>query len=223
MLSGIITALATPFFDGNMDEESLLKLVEHQLKSGVHCLVPCGTTGESPSLSLDEFKRVVQITVEAAKKKVPVIVGAGANSTSKAIELTRYAKSLGADATLQVAPYYNKPCQEGLYRHFKAISEVGLPIVLYNIPGRSAVDILPQTIARLAELPEVVAIKEASGRVARIAELKSECGERLTLLTGDDAQALPSMSIGAQGVISALSNLLPKEMVELYECWQDPC
>ena len=174
-----------------------------------------------PTLSLEEYTRVVGITVETVNKKVPVVAGAGANNTARAVELTQKAKSLGVDATLQVAPYYNKPTQEGLFQHFKAVADVGLPVVLYNIPGRTGIDILPETVARLAELNEIIAIKEASGSITRMAEIKKLCGEKLTLLTGDDAQTLPAMSMGGKGVISVLSNLLPEEMVRLYRNWQE--
>jgi 4-hydroxy-tetrahydrodipicolinate synthase len=220
MLSGIITAIVTPFLNGLLDEKSLSELISFQLDKGVHGIVPCGTTGESPTLSFEEYKRVVGITVETVNKNVPVIAGAGANNTAKAVELTRSAKSLGVDATLQVAPYYNKPTQEGLFQHFKAVAEVGLPIVLYNIPSRCGIDIQPKTVARLTELPEIIAIKEASGSVVQMAEFRKHCGDRLTLLTGDDAQTLPAMCMGGKGVISVLGNLLPQEMVELYRDWQ---
>jgi 4-hydroxy-tetrahydrodipicolinate synthase len=220
MLSGIITAIVTPFLNGLLDEKSLSELISFQLDKGVHGIVPCGTTGESPTLSFEEYKRVVGITVETVNKNVPVIAGAGANNTAKAVELTRSAKSLGVDATLQVAPYYNKPTQEGLFQHFKAVAEVGLPIVLYNIPSRCGIDIQPKTVARLTELPEIIAIKEASGSVVQMAEFRKHCGDRLTLLTGDDAQTLPAMCMGGKGVISVLGNLLPQEMVEMYRDWQ---
>lgn len=221
MLSGVITAIVTPFSNGLLDEKSLSELISFQLEKGIHGIVPCGTTGESPTLSSEEYKRVVGITVATVDKNVPVIAGAGANNTARAVELTRTAKSLGVDATLQVAPYYNKPTQEGLFQHFKAVAEVGLPIVLYNIPGRCGIDIQPKTVARLAELPEIIAIKEASGSIVQMAEFRKHCGDRLTLLTGDDAQTLPAMCMGGKGVISVLSNLLPQEMVELYRDWQD--
>jgi len=220
MLSGIITAIVTPFLNGLLDEKSLSELISFQLDKGVHGIVPCGTTGESPTLSFEEYKRVVGITVETVNKNVPVIAGAGSNNTAKAVELTRSAKSLGVDATLQVAPYYNKPTQEGLFQHFKAVAEVGLPIVLYNIPSRCGIDIQPKTVARLTELPEIIAIKEASGSVVQMAEFRKHCGDQLTLLTGDDAQTLPAMCMGGKGVISVLGNLLPQEMVELYRDWK---
>ena len=221
MLSGVITAIVTPFLNGTVDEKSLSELVSFQLKKGIHGIVPCGTTGESPTLSFEEYKRVVGITVETVNNKVPVVAGAGANNTARAVELTQAAKSLGVEATLQVAPYYNKPTQEGLFRHFKAVAEVGLPVVLYNIPGRTGIDILPETVARLAEIPEIIAIKEASGSISRMAEIKKLCGDQLILLTGDDAQTLPAMSLGGKGVISVLSNLLPEEMVSVYRKWQE--
>jgi len=221
MLSGVITAIVTPFLNGQLDEKSLSELISFQLDKGIHGIVPCGTTGESPTLSFEEYKQVVGITVETVNKKVPVVAGAGANNTAKAVELTRSAKSLGVDATLQVAPYYNKPTQEGLFQHFKAVAEVGLPVVLYNIPGRTGIDIHPETVARLAKIPEIIAIKEASGSIVQMAEFRKHCGDQLTLLTGDDAQTLPAMCMGGKGVISVLSNLLPQEMVELYRDWQE--
>ncbi len=220
MLSGVITAIVTPFSNGQLDEKSLSELISFQLENGIHGIVPCGTTGESPTLSTEEYKRVVGISVETVNKRVPVVAGAGANSTASAIELTRTAKSLGVDATLQVAPYYNKPTQEGIFQHFKAVAKVGLPIVLYNVPGRTGIDIHPRTVARLAVFPEIIAIKEASGNITQMAEIRKYCDDQLTLLTGDDAQTLPAMCMGGKGVISVLSNLLPKEMVELYTTWQ---
>ncbi len=221
MLSGVLTAIVTPFLNGKVDEKSLSELISFQLEKGIHGIVPCGTTGESPTLSFEEYKRVVKITIETVNKKVPVVAGAGANNTARAVELTQVAKDLGVDATLQVAPYYNKPTQEGLFRHFKAVTEVGLPVVLYNIPGRTGIDILPETVARLAEITEIIAIKEATGSITRMAEIKKRCGDQLTLLTGDDAQTLPALCMGGKGVISVLSNLLPQEMVSLYRNWQE--
>ncbi|OEU56469.1 MAG: 4-hydroxy-tetrahydrodipicolinate synthase [Desulfobulbaceae bacterium S3730MH12] len=221
MLSGVITAIVTPFLNNKVDEESLSGLISFQLEKGIHGIVPCGTTGESPTLSIEEYRRVVEISVDTVNKKVPVVAGAGANSTAKAVELTRCAKSLGVDATLQVVPYYNKPTQEGLFRHFKAVAEVGLPVVLYNVPGRTGIDLHPKTVVRLAKLPEIIAIKEASGSITQMAEIRQHCGDQLTLLTGDDAQTLPAMCMGGEGVVSVLSNLLPQEMVEMYRNWQE--
>jgi 4-hydroxy-tetrahydrodipicolinate synthase len=169
---------------------------------------------------MEEHCRVIDITVEAVKKRVPVIAGTGGNSTAEAVELTRHAKESGADATLQVAPYYNKPTQEGLYQHFKAIADaVPLPQVLYNIPGRTSVNMLPETVARLAELPEIVAIKEASGSLPQMAEVMALAGDRITLLAGDDNVVLPVLSIGGKGVISVIANLVPDKLAELIRLW----
>jgi len=182
--------------------------------------VPCGTSGESPTLTFDEYKRVLALTVEIARQRVPVIAGAGSNATAKAVELTRCAKQLGADATLQVTPYYNRPTPEGLYQHFKKVAEVGLPLVLYNVPGRTGTNMTPETVARLSKIPEVASIKEASGDIAQIAEIGRRCGDRLTLLSGDDAMTLPAMSVGGKGVISVISNLLPDQTVAICRAWQ---
>jgi len=220
MFTGIFTAIVTPFINGELDEESLRDLIEFQIAKGIDGIVPCGTTGESPTLGFDEYKRVIGITVEIARKRVPVVAGAGSNATAKAVELTRCTKQLGVDATLQVAPYYNKPTQEGLYQHFKKVAEVGLPLVIYNVPGRTGINITPETVADLSKIPEVAAIKEASGDIAQIAELSRLCGDRLTLLSGDDAMTLPVLSVGGKGVISVISNLLPDKMTEIYRAWQ---
>ena len=220
MFTGIFTAIVTPFINGELDEESLRDLIEFQIAKGIDGIVPCGTTGESPTLGFDEYKRVIGITVEIACKRVPVVAGAGSNATAKAVELTRCAKQLGVDATLQVAPYYNKPTQEGLYQHFKKVAEVGLPLVIYNVPGRTGINITPETVADLSKIPEVAAIKEASGDITQIAEFRRLCGDRLTLLSGDDAMTLPVLSVGGKGVISVISNLLPDKMTEIYRAWQ---
>ncbi len=220
MFSGVFTAIVTPFINGELDEESLRSLVEFQIEKGIDGIVPCGTTGESPTLSFDEYKRVVKITVEVARKRVPVVAGAGSNSTAKAVELTRCAGQLGVDAVLQVTPYYNKPTQEGLYQHFKKVAEVGLPLVIYNVPGRTGIDITPETVAHLSEIPEVIAIKDARSDISQMAEISRLCGSRLVLLSGDDVLTLPVLSVGGKGVISVLSNLLPDKMVETCRVWQ---
>ena len=221
MFTGVFTAIVTPFIKGEVDEESLRDLIAFQIAKGADGLVPCGTTGEAPTLSYDEYKRVVEITVAVARKRLPVVAGAGSNATAKAVEMTRLAKQLGADATLQVAPYYNKPTQEGIYRHIKDVAKVGLPLMLYNIPSRTGVNITPHTAARLSEMSEVVAIKEASGDITQVAEICQQCGDRLTILSGDDALTLPILSIGGKGVVSVISNLLPDKMVELCRAWQE--
>lgn len=208
MFTGAITALISPFRDGELDAQRLKDHVNRQIDQGIEGLVPCGTTGESPTLSHEEHERVIDLTVEAAAGRVPVIAGAGSNSTAEALRLSRHARAAGADATLQVTGYYNKPSQEGMYRHFMAIADaVELPIVLYNIPGRCVVGMTPQTIARLAEHPNIVAVKEATGSMDSASEIARSCD--LTILSGDDSLTLPLMSVGATGVISVLANLLP--------------
>ena len=220
MFKGALTAIVTPFVNGEVDEDGYRDLIEFQIEQGINGLVPCGTTGESPTLSHEEHKRVVEICVEAVNKRVPVIAGAGSNSTKEAIELTEHAKQAGADATLQVTPYYNKPTQEGCYQHFKAIAGVGLPMVIYNIQGRCGINIETPTMARLAELDEVVAVKEASGSIQQMADVYRACGDKMTLLSGDDGVTLPLLSIGGKGVISVLSNLLPAETAKLCTLWE---
>jgi 4-hydroxy-tetrahydrodipicolinate synthase len=222
MFQGSMVAIVTPFKNERVDEERFRQLIEFQIKSGTSAIVPCGTTGESATLSFEEHHRVIDITVEAVRKRVPVIAGTGGNSTSEAIELTAHAKEAGVDATLQVAPYYNKPTQEGLYQHFKAIAEaVPLPQVLYNIPGRTGVNILPATVARLAGLHEVVAIKEASGDLGQMAEVVRLAGDKITLLSGDDNLTLPVLAIGGKGVVSVVANIAPKDSAEMVKSWQD--
>jgi len=222
MFSGSIVAIITPFKDGQVDEEAYRELIEFQIANGTRAIVPCGTTGESATLNVAEHARVIDIAVEAVNKRVPVIAGTGGNSTNEAIELTQHAKKVGADATLQVTPYYNKPTQEGLYRHFKAIAEaVPLPQVLYNVPGRTSVNMLPETVARLAELPEVVAIKEASGNLGQMAEIVRLAGDNITLLSGDDNVTLPVLSLGGKGVISVIANIVPKDSADLVTAWEE--
>jgi len=214
MFSGAITAMITPFRDGRIDEAQLRRNVDAQIDAGVSGLVPCGTTGESPTLSHEEHDKVVEIVVEQAAGRVPVIAGAGSNSTAEALRLTQHAKQVGAAATLQVTGYYNKPSQEGQYRHFMALADqVDLPIVLYNIPGRCVVGLEAETVARLAAHPNIVAIKEATGSLEMASDIASLCD--ITIISGDDALTLPLMSIGGRGVISVLSNLLPDRMAAL--------
>ena len=196
MFTGALTAIVTPFINGELDQESLRGLIEFQIAKGVDGIVPCGTTGESPTLSFEEYRRVVEITVEIASNRVPVVAGAGSNATAKAVELTRCAKQLGVDATLQVTPYYNKPTSEGVYQHFKTVADVGLPLVIYNVPGRTGINITAETVADLSKIPEVIAIKEASGDISQIAEISRICGDRLSLLSGDDTMTLPALSVG---------------------------
>lgn len=217
MFSGAMTAMISPFREGRLDETRLREQIEHQIKGGIDALVPVGTTGESPTLSFDEHKRVIELTVQVAAGRVPVIAGVGANATSEAIELHEFARRAGASAGLSVNPYYNKPTQEGLYRHFMTLADVvKLPIVLYNIPGRTGITMSAQTVARLAKHPNIVAIKEATGSLDMASEIRSLCD--IAILSGDDSLTLPLMSLGAAGVISVLSNLIPgqiKQMVKL--------
>ncbi len=222
MFKGSIVAIVTPFKDGKVDEESYRQLIEFQIENGTSAIVPCGTTGESATLNVKEHARVIDIAVEAVNKRVPVIAGTGGNSTSEAIELTEHAKKVGADATLQVTPYYNKPTQEGLYQHFKAIAKaVPLPQVLYNVPGRTSVNMLPETVVRLAELPEVVAIKEASGNIGQMADIVRLAGDKITLLSGDDNLTLPVLSIGGAGVVSVVANIVPRDTADLVKAWEE--
>ena len=221
MFKGSIVAIVTPFKGGTLDEEAYRELIEFQIENGTSAIVPTGTTGESATLNMEEHARVIDLAVEAVNGRVPVIAGTGGNSTSEAIELTEHAKKVGADATLQVTPYYNKPTQEGLYQHFKAIAEaVSLPQVLYNVPGRTSVNMLPGTVARLAKLPEVVAIKEASGNLGQMAEILSLAGGKITLLSGDDNVTLPVLAIGGAGVISVVANIVPKDTADMIAAWE---
>ncbi|HKT35741.1 MAG TPA: 4-hydroxy-tetrahydrodipicolinate synthase [Nitrospira sp.] len=216
MFSGSIVAIVTPFRNGKVDERTFGDLIEWQIANGTNGIVPCGTTGESATLTHQEHHRVVELTVEAVKGRVAVIAGTGSNSTDEAISLTRHAKESGADGALLITPYYNKPSQEGLYRHYKAVAEaVELPLVLYNIPGRTAVNMLPATVARLAVMKNIVAIKEGSGSVQQASDIAQMCGDRLTVLSGDDPLTLPMMAVGAKGVITVTANVMPKEMAQL--------
>ncbi len=212
---GCITAIVTPFReDGSVDGEALDRLVDEQIAAGVQGIVPCGTTGEAPTLSHEEHRDVIRRVVERAARRVPVVAGCGSNSTEEALALTRFAAEVGADATLQVVPYYNKPTQEGLYRHFEAIARATrLPVVLYNIPGRTGVDMAAATVARLARIDTIQAIKEASGSVDRVSEILDLC--EIDVLSGDDSLTLPMMSVGAVGVISVASNVAPREVAAL--------
>jgi 4-hydroxy-tetrahydrodipicolinate synthase len=216
MFSGSIIAIVTPFRNGKVDERALGDLIEWQIAQGTNGIVPCGTTGESATLTHEEHHRVVKLVVEVVKRRVPVIAGTGSNSTDEAISLTRHAKEAGADGALLITPYYNKPTQEGLYRHYKAVAEaVDIPQVLYNIPSRTGVNMLPATVARLAVMKTIVGIKEGSGSVQQASDIAQTCGDRLTVLAGDDALTLPMMAVGAKGVITVTANVMPKEMAQL--------
>ncbi len=221
MFRGSIVAIVTPFKNGKLDEEAYRELIEFQIEKGTSAIVPTGTTGESATLSMEEHARIVGIAVEAVNKRIPVIAGTGGNNTNEAIELTEHAKRVGADATLQVTPYYNKPTQEGLYQHFKAVAKAApLPQVLYNVPGRTSVNLLPTTVARLAELPEVVAIKEASGNLVQMAELVNLVGDKIALLSGDDNLTLPVLALGGTGVISVVANIVPRDTADMVSAWE---
>ena len=214
MFKGAYTALVTPFNqDESIDYGRLAALVETQVQAGIAGLVPVGSTGESSTLTMAEHIRVIEETVKAARGRVPVIAGTGANSTAEAIELTRHARDVGAHATLQVTPYYNKPNQEGLIRHFSAVAELGLPVILYNIPGRTGREIALDTVAKLGEHPRIVAIKEAGQSVDRVSAIVRR--SRMTVLSGDDSLTLPMMAVGATGVISVVTNLIPAPVVEM--------
>jgi 4-hydroxy-tetrahydrodipicolinate synthase len=207
---GSITALITPFKDGKVDERALQRLVAWQIDQGTHGLVPCGTTGESPTLTHDEHRRVVELCVESAAGRVPVIAGTGSNSTAEAVELTRHAKSAGADGVLVVTPYYNKPTQEGLYQHFKAINDCAeVPIIVYNIPGRSVIDMSVETMARLFKLANIVGVKDATANMARASQQRAALGIEFVQLSGEDATALGFMAHGGQGCISVTANVAP--------------
>lgn len=208
---GVIPALVTPFRDGAVDEVAFVALVERQIASGVHGVVPVGTTGETSTLSHDEHKRVVELCVQTVKGRVPVIAGAGSNSTDEAIELVQHAKAVGADAALVVTPYYNRPSQEGLYRHYEAINNaVQLPVLVYNVPSRASVDIANETLARLAKLPNIIGIKDATGDLVRASMQRVLCGPDWVMLSGDDPTALGYMAHGGHGVISVTANVAPE-------------
>ncbi|MHC4474246.1 MAG: 4-hydroxy-tetrahydrodipicolinate synthase [Planctomycetota bacterium] len=211
MFTGALVALVTPFQDGEIDFETLDELIEFQLENSIDGIVPVGTTGECPTLSHEEHKKVIERVVKAVGGQVPVIAGAGSNSTAEAIELTAFSKKVGADATLQVDPYYNKPTQEGFYQHFKAIAEeVDLPIVLYDIPGRCAAGMTADTVVRLSEVENIVAIKDATGKLDHVSEIACRCN--LTILSGDDSMTLPMAAAGAKGVVSVVANIVPADV-----------
>jgi 4-hydroxy-tetrahydrodipicolinate synthase len=218
MFKGSITALVTPMVNGNLDEEAFRAFVEWQIEEGTHGLVPMGTTGESPTLSHEEHRRVVEICIEVAAGRVPVIAGAGSNNTREAIDLGRFAEQAGADALLVVTPYYNKPNQEGLYQHFKAINDaVGIPIFIYNIPPRSVIDMSVETMARLFELKNIAGVKDATGKIDRISLQRGAMGADFIQLSGDDSTALGVMAHGGHGCISVTSNIAPKLLAEFQE------
>jgi len=211
LFRGVLPALVTPFRDGHVDEDAFVRLVERQIKGGVHGLVPVGTTGETSTLSHDEHRRVVELCVKTAAGRVPVVAGAGSNATDEAIELARHDKTVGADAALVVTPYYNRPSQEGLYAHYRAINDaVQIPVLVYNVPARTSVDISNETLARLAKLPNIVGIKDATGDLARASQQRLACGEGWTMLSGNDDAALGYMAHGGHGCISVTANVAPE-------------
>lgn len=215
-LQGVYTAIITPFSKGAVDFAKFAELVEDQIENGVDGIVPVGTTGESPTLSVEEHMEVIATAVKVAKKRCKIMAGTGGNSTAEAIELTNHARIAGADCSLQVAPYYNKPTQEGLFQHFSTIAnECKIPIVLYNVPGRSGVTIMPETVARLSKNPFILGVKEAGGSAERVSEILSLC--EISVMSGDDSLTLPMMSLGARGVISVASNIIPKKMKQLVD------
>jgi len=215
---GAFVAIVTPFVDGQVDEQGLVDLIEFHIANGTHGIVPCGTTGESATMSHAEHHRVVELTVKTVNGRVPVMAGSGSNSTAEAIDLTRHAKAAGADAVLMVTPYYNRPSQEGLYQHFKAVAEaVDIPIFLYNVPSRTSINMLPSTVARCAEIDNIVGIKEATGNLNQVSELVQLCPEDFTVLSGDDFTAMATVLVGGKGLISVTSNVAPHDMAVMME------
>ncbi len=222
MFRGAITALVTPFRNGRLDEEAYRELIDWQIRQGVDGIVPCGTTGESATLSHEEHNRVIDIAVDEARGRVPVIAGTGSNSTAEAIRLTRHAKEAGADGALLITPYYNKPTQEGLYQHYRRVAEeTKFPLILYNVPSRTGVNLLPETVARLAGIPDVVGIKEATGDLRQVSEVLEKCGDRISVLSGDDFTVLPLLCLGGRGVISVVSNVAPADMAGMVRAFND--
>lgn len=215
---GAYVAIVTPFIDGQIDEQGLIDLIEFHIANGTHGIVPCGTTGESATMSHDEHHRVVELTVKTVNGRVPVVAGSGSNSTSEAIDLTKYAKAAGVDGVLMVSPYYNKPSQEGLYQHYRAVAEaVDVPIILYNVPSRTSSNVLPQTVARLAEIDNIAGIKEATGDLNQISQVIRLCPEGFAVLSGDDFTSMPTVLVGGTGVISVTSNVAPRDMADMME------
>ncbi len=216
MFRGAMVAIVTPFKNGQIDEAGLRQLIDFQIANGTTAIIPCGTTGESATLSHKEHERVVEIAIEQTAKRAHVIAGTGSNNTEEAIRLTKHAKSAGADAALMISPYYNKPTQEGLFRHFSKIAEqVDIPIILYNIPGRAAVNMEPDTIARLAAIDNIVGIKEAAGSMKQITDIIARCGDDFAVISGEDYLTFPLLCVGGKGVISVVSNVAPRDMADL--------
>jgi 4-hydroxy-tetrahydrodipicolinate synthase len=218
MISGSLVAIITPFKKNKIDEQTLTELIDFQIEGGTHGIVPCGTTGESPTLSYEEHKGVIKHTIEVVDKRVPVVAGTGSNSTDEAINLTRYAEQAGADAALVIVPYYNKPTQEGIFQHFKSIAaNTDIPIILYNVPGRTGVNMETETVARLrSSSKNIIGIKEASGSITQASNILSQCGKDFLLLSGEDALNYPLLTIGARGFITVTANIVPNDVAELY-------
>jgi 4-hydroxy-tetrahydrodipicolinate synthase len=220
MFKGSIVAIVTPFKNGKVDEKALIDLVEFHIKNGTDAIVPCGTTGESATLTHEEHHRVVEITVQSVRKRVPVIAGAGSNSTSETLALAKFAKKAGADAALLISPYYNKPTQEGLFQHFKLVAESAeIPIILYNVPGRTGVNMLPATVARLREVKNIVGIKEATGDLKQVSEVIRLCGRDFDVISGDDFTTLPILFIGGVGSISVTANVAPADCAAMFDAF----
>ena len=217
-IQGAFVAIVTPFVDGQVDEQGLVDLIEFHIANGTHGIVPCGTTGESATMSHAEHHRVVELTVQTVNGRVPVMAGSGSNSTAEAIDLTRHAKAAGVDAVLMVTPYYNRPSQEGLYQHYKAVAEaVAIPIFLYNVPSRTSVNMLPSTVARCAEIDNIVGIKEATGNLNQVSELVHLCPDDFIVLSGDDFTSMATVLVGGKGLISVTSNVAPRDMAAMIE------
>jgi 4-hydroxy-tetrahydrodipicolinate synthase len=215
---GAFVAIVTPFIDGKVDEQGLRDLIEFQIENGTHGIVPCGTTGESATMSHEEHHRVVEITIETVKGRVPVLAGTGSNSTTETIELTKHAKKAGADGALVITPYYNKPSQEGLYQHFKAVAEaVGIPMILYNVPSRTSINMLPATVARCAQIDAIVGIKEATGDLNQVSEVIRLCPKGFAVMSGDDFTSMATVAVGGTGVISVTSNVAPRDMSSMMD------
>ncbi|RJR42690.1 MAG: 4-hydroxy-tetrahydrodipicolinate synthase [Deltaproteobacteria bacterium] len=220
MLKGAFTAIVTPFRNGQLDEEAYRALIERQIEGGIHGLVPCGTTGESPVLSHAEHKRVVEICLDQVKKRVPVIAGSGSNSTAESVELTKHAQAAGADYALLITPYYNKPTQEGLFQHYKTVADATkIPMVVYNVPGRTSVNLLPETMARLAAIPNIVGLKDATGDLKQGSKTLELCGDKIAVLSGDDFTTFPLLCVGGMGVISVVSNVVPGDMAGMCDAF----
>ncbi|MDP8217799.1 MAG: 4-hydroxy-tetrahydrodipicolinate synthase [Candidatus Theseobacter exili] len=220
MISGSLVAIVTPFKNGAVDEGKLVELVERQIREGTRGIVPCGTTGESATLSREEHEKVIRITVETVNGRVPVLAGTGSNSTDEALLMTKYAKEIGADASLLITPYYNKPTQDGLFKHFELIAKkVDIPIVLYNVPGRTGVNLLPETAAYLSQIDNIIAIKEASGSLDQVSQIIGSSD--LMVISGDDSLTLPMLALGAKGVISVVANIVPGRLAAMLSAWEN--